>query len=178
MSRSFEKYEGTDMVIALDLSRARHFGAGESSSLERAVSLAASIAMVGAGRGQAVGLVCSDAGATAIRPGRGAGHLTRILAALAVAQADGEGSLQQTIEAATAKRGPQTLFVITPSAPDWTIARTAAASSGNLRSTIVHLTPHSYAHGSRRPRRVTDTTIWWDIGVGDEMFAASTMVAP
>jgi uncharacterized protein (DUF58 family) len=172
MSRSFEKYEGTDMLIALDLGRAHHFGGGESSSLERAVSLAASIAMLGAGRGQAVGLVCSDASATAIRPGRGAGHIARMLTALAIARADGEDAFERTIEAAMTTRGPHTLFVITPGTTDWTIDRMAAAPSGNLRSTIVHLTPGSFAHSSRRPRRVTETAIWWDISVSDEIFAA------
>ena len=182
MSKSFEKYEGTDMMIALDLDRARHHGSGDDSSLERAVSLAASIAVVGADRGQAVGLVCSDAAGTSIRPGRGAAHQTALLEALALADADGEGGFDRALESALAVRGQQSLFVITPADSDritpggsdrW-VDRLAGGSPGSVRSTIVRLRPGAFPHGSRRPRRVTDSAVWWDISLGDEVFATAS----
>ena len=174
MSRSFEKYEGTDMMIALDLDRDRHHGAGDESSLERAVSLAASIAVVGAERGQAVGLICSDGAGTTIRPGRGAAHQSALLEALALATADGEGGFDRALEAALSVRGQQTLFVITPGASDRWIDRLAGASPGSIRSTIVRLRPGAYPLGSRRPRRVTESAVWWDISLGDEIFATAS----
>ena len=171
MSRSFEKYEGTDMMIALDLDRDRHHGDGDDSSLERAVSLAASIAMVGAQRDQAVGLICNDAAGTTIRPGRGAAHQAAVLEALALAKADGDSGFDGTVEAALSVRGQQTLFVITPGASDRWIDRLAGASPGSVRSTIVRLRPGAFPLGSRRPRRVTESAVWWDISLGDEIFA-------
>ena len=114
------------MMIGLDLDRDRHHGDGDDSSLERAVSLAASIAMVGAERGQAVGLICSDAAGTTIRPGRGAAHQAAVLEALALAKADGDSGFDGTVEAALSVRGQQTLFVITPGASDRWIDRLAA----------------------------------------------------
>jgi uncharacterized protein (DUF58 family) len=173
MSKSFEKYEGNDMMIALDLDRGRHHGEGPGSSLERAVSLAASIATVGAERGQAVGLICSDAAGTLIRPGRGAAHQTILLEALALADADGRGGFEGALETALGLRGQQTLFVITPGASDdRRLDRLAGAAPGNVRTTIVRLRPGAHPEGSRRPRRVTDGAVWWDISVGDEIFAS------
>ncbi|MFY9615004.1 MAG: DUF58 domain-containing protein [Candidatus Dormiibacterota bacterium] len=175
MSKSFEKYEGNDMMIALDLDRGRHYGSGDDSSVERAVSLAASIAMVGAERGQAVGLICSDAARTNIRPGRGAPHQTVLLEALALADADGIDGFDRVLEQALSVRGNHTLFVITPEGRDerW-IDRLAGASPGNVRSTIIRLRPGAYPQGSRRPRRVTDRAVWWDISTGDEIFVTSS----
>jgi uncharacterized protein (DUF58 family) len=175
MSKTFEKYEGNDMMIALDLDRERHHGSGPESSLERAVSLAASIAMVGAERGQAVGLICSDAAGTMIRPGRGAAHQTTLLEVLALADADGRGAFGRALETALTLRGQQTLFVVTPASGDepW-LDRLTGTAHGSVRSTIVCLRPGAYPEGSRRPRRVTDSAVWWDISLGDEIFATAS----
>ena len=173
MTRSFEKYEGADLVVVLDLDRAGHRGAGDGSTLEGAVSLAASVIMVGAARGQAVGLVCNDAAWTSIPAARGAPHVARILEALAVAAADGSGGFDRAVESALVARGDQALYVISPHVADGWLNRLGAGPRGSAGSTIVNIVPGGTLRGSRRPRRVTGHATFWDIGTADEIFAST-----
>ena len=57
MSKTFEQPLTTDLWILLDLDRDVHFGEGEESTVEYAVSLAASMASQVHSRGRQVGLI-------------------------------------------------------------------------------------------------------------------------
>src|ERR671935_1630167 len=93
MSRSFETREGGDAWLVLDLQKGVHVGSGPESTLEYAISLAASLADAGLRRGGAVGLVSNDAMSTVIESGRGEHQRNRLLEHLTLAQADGTISL-------------------------------------------------------------------------------------
>jgi uncharacterized protein (DUF58 family) len=121
MSKTFEQPLTTDLWILLDLDRNVHFGEGEESTVEYAVSLAASMASQVHGRGRQVGLIANDAKGTILEPHRAVRQDRLILDYLAVAQADGRTSLTQTLAWDKIRRLPRrAIAVITPSAdPDW-----------------------------------------------------------
>jgi uncharacterized protein (DUF58 family) len=175
MVKSFEKYEGTDLTVVLDLMQGVHFGRPPVSTLEYAVSLAASVAVAGLRRNQSVGLICNDASRTHITPGSGGLQLRRILDYLAEAQADGAGGLAQLLNGLAAIRGHQSVVVITPrAAGEWLDRLARADRGGGRRNTILHLEAESFGG----PAQTVDTDAlslgeqltWWSLGAGDEIF--------
>ena len=136
MSKTFEQPLTTDLWILLDLDRNVHFGEGENSTLEYAVSLAASMAAQVHSRGRQVGLIANDGKGTILEPHRAARQDRLILDYLAVAQADGRTSLTQTLAWDKIRRLPRrAIAVITPSAdPEW--VRLLQAVRGR-RSTMI-----------------------------------------
>ncbi|MEO8744549.1 MAG: DUF58 domain-containing protein [Candidatus Dormiibacterota bacterium] len=121
MSKTFEQPLTTDLWILLDLDRGVHFGEGEDSTLEYAVSLAASMASQVHSRGRQIGLIANDSKGTILEPHRAVRQDRLILDYLAVAQADGRTPLTQTLAWDKIRRLPRrAIAVITPSAdPEW-----------------------------------------------------------
>ena len=121
MSKTFEQPLTTDIWILLDLDRKVHVGTGEESTVEYAVSLAASMAHQVSSRGREVGLIANDARGTFLQPHRAIRQDRLILDYLAIAQADGHTSLRQALAWDRVRRLPRrAIAVITPSAdPDW-----------------------------------------------------------
>jgi uncharacterized protein (DUF58 family) len=121
MSKTFEQPLTTDLWILLDLDRSVHFGEGENSTVEYAISLAASMASQVHGQGRQVGLIANDAKGTLLEPHRAVRQDRLILDYLAIAQADGRTPLTKTIAWDRIRRLPRrAIAVITPSAdPDW-----------------------------------------------------------
>jgi uncharacterized protein (DUF58 family) len=136
MSKTFEQPLTTDLWILLDLDRNVHFGEGEESTVEYAVSLAASMAAQVHSRGRQVGLIANDSRGTVLEPHRAVRQDRLILEYLAVAQADGRTPLTQTLAWDRIRRLPRrAVAVITPSAdPDW--VRLLQAVRGR-RSTMI-----------------------------------------
>jgi uncharacterized protein (DUF58 family) len=132
MSKTFEQPLTTDLWILLDLDRNVHFGEGEESTVEYAVSLAASMAAQVHSRGRQVGLIANDSRGTVLEPHRAVRQDRLILEYLAVAQADGRTPLTQTLAWDRMRRA---IAVITPSAdPEW--VRLLQAVRGR-RSTMI-----------------------------------------
>src|SRR5260370_6891690 len=96
MSKTFEQPLTTDLWILLDLDRAVHFGQDEESTVEYAVSLAASMASQVHSRGRQVGLIANDSRGTVLEPHRAVRQDRLILDYLAVCTADGRTPLTQT----------------------------------------------------------------------------------
>lgn len=121
MSKTFEQPLTTDLWILLDLDRNVHWGEGEESTLEYAVSLAASMAAQVHSRGRQVGLIANDSRGTILEPHRAVRQDRLILDYLAVAQADGRTPLTHTLAWDRIRRLPRrAIAVITPSAdPAW-----------------------------------------------------------
>lgn len=117
MSKTFEQPLTTDLWIALDLQREVHFGEGEESTLEYAVSLAASLVAQVRQRGRMVGLMTNDRRGTVLEPHRMERDGAGILEYLAVAEADGSQPLARALAWDRVRRAPHRTFaVITPSA--------------------------------------------------------------
>jgi uncharacterized protein (DUF58 family) len=136
VSKTFEQPLTTDLWILLDLDRSVHFGEGENSTVEYAVSLAASMASQIHSRGRQVGLIANDSKGTMLQPHRAVRQDRLIHDYLAVAQADGRTSLTQTLAWDRIRRLPRrAIAVITPSAdPEW--VRLLQAVRGR-RSTMI-----------------------------------------
>jgi uncharacterized protein (DUF58 family) len=137
MSKTFEQPLTTDLWILLDLDRSVHFGEGENSTVEYAISLAASMASQVHGRGRQVGLIANDAKGTLLEPHRAVRQDRLILDYLAIAQADGRTPLTKTLAWDRIRRLPRrAIAVITPSAdPDW--VRLLQAVRGRRTTLIV-----------------------------------------
>jgi uncharacterized protein (DUF58 family) len=137
MSKTFEQPLTTDIWIVLDLDRKVHHGEGEESTVEYAVSLAASMATQVHSRGRQVGLIANDARGTFLEPHRILRQDRLILDYLAIAQADGHTSLSQALAWDRMRRLPRrAIAVITPSAePDW--VRLLQAVRGRRTTLIV-----------------------------------------
>jgi uncharacterized protein (DUF58 family) len=137
MSKTFEQPLTTDLWILLDLDRSVHFGEGEESTVEYAVSLAASMASQVHSRGRQVGLIANDSRGTILEPHRAVRQDRLILDYLAVAQADGRTPLTKTLAWDRIRRLPRrAIAVITPSAdPDW--VRLLQAVRGRRTTMIV-----------------------------------------
>jgi uncharacterized protein (DUF58 family) len=137
MSKTFEQPLTTDIWIVLDLDRRVHHGEGEESTVEYAISLAASMASQVHSRGRQVGLIANDARGTFLEPHRVLRQDRLILDYLAIAQADGSASLSQALAWDRMRRLPRrAIAVITPSAePDW--VRLLQAVRGRRTTLIV-----------------------------------------
>lgn len=136
MSKSFEQPLTADLWIVLDLDRSVHWGEGEESTLEYAVSLAASLAMQIHDRGRRVGLIANDGRATLIEPHRAVRQDRLIMDYLAIARADGSQNLARAMTWDRVRRLPRrALAVITPSADSGWV-RTMQAVRGRGTSLI------------------------------------------
>jgi uncharacterized protein (DUF58 family) len=121
MSKTFEQPLTADLWVVLDLNRGVHHGEGEESTLEYAISLAASVAIQVHSRGRRVGLIANDARGTVLEPHRALRQDRVILDYLAVAQADGPQVLARALAWERIRRLPRrAIAVITPSPdPHW-----------------------------------------------------------
>jgi uncharacterized protein (DUF58 family) len=133
MSRTFEQPMTADLWVVLDLDRSVHHGEGEESTLEYAVSLAASISMHVIRRGRRVGLVANDGRGTLLEPHRAARQDQMILDYLATAGATGSRHLSEALGWDRLRRLPRrAVAVITPSPdPGWLLAAQALRERGS-----------------------------------------------
>jgi uncharacterized protein (DUF58 family) len=117
VSKTFEQPLTSDLLILLDLQRSVHHGKGEESTLEYAVSLAASINAQVHSQGRQVGLITNDSRGTILTPHRAFRLERAVLEYLAVAQADGDLPIGSPQVWDRVRRLPgRMLAVITPSA--------------------------------------------------------------
>jgi uncharacterized protein (DUF58 family) len=132
MSKTFEQPLTADLWVVLDLDRNVHFGEGEESTLEYAISLAASVAMQVHSRGRKVGMIANDGRGTVLEPHRAVRQDRVILDYLAVAQADGGQHLARAMAWERIRRLPRRgIAVITPSPdPHWVSVMQAIRGRG------------------------------------------------
>ncbi len=163
MSKTFEQPLTADIWIVLDLDRAVHHGEGEESTLEYAVSLAASVALQIHGRGRKVGLIANDGKGTVLEPHRAVRQERVILDYLAVAQADGNQSLARALAWDRIRRLPRrAIGVITPS-PDPNWIGTLQAIRGRSRSLIAfYIDASSFG--------APDTNLSFDLGTDVDLY--------
>ena len=105
-----------DLWIVLDLERRVQAGVDDESTEEYGVILAASLADRTLRQNRAVGLIAHGQELAYVTPGRGKGHMWRILQALAEVKAGGTHALDHVLEHMRHSLGHGTsLLVITPS---------------------------------------------------------------
>ncbi|MHB1525685.1 MAG: DUF58 domain-containing protein [Candidatus Dormibacteria bacterium] len=173
MSRTFDAEEGSDLLVALDLRRGLHHGSAPESSLEYAVTMAASVAHGALRHGRAVALLATDRALTSLAAGRGAPQQQLIMETLALAQADGQVSLGQVLARhlpAWRSRGNVVLVTSDPSG-EW-VEAVAACSQAGHRAVAVYIDALSFAH---QPSITPIPAQWrlildiWAIRQGDDL---------
>jgi uncharacterized protein (DUF58 family) len=95
--KEFDLEQTADLWIVLDLERTAHGGSGDASSVEAAVSAAASIAVQTLAENRAVGLTVSSRRQHVLQPDRGTRVEQKILHLLANVQADGSRPLAEVL---------------------------------------------------------------------------------
>jgi len=95
--KEFDLEQAADLWLVLDLERSSQGGVGESSSVEAAVSAAASIALRTLADNRAVGLTASARRTRVLTPDRGTRLEQKILHLLANVQADGNQPLAEVV---------------------------------------------------------------------------------
>jgi uncharacterized protein (DUF58 family) len=173
MSRSFETREGGDAWIVLDLQSSVHAGEAPDSTLEYAMSMAASLADAALRRGGAIGLVSNDSRSSLIEAARGDQQRKKLFEHFTLAEADGTVPLAKLLRAQRQQwqhRGG--LIVITPS-PDerWVEALLDLGGRGH-RSLVVYLDPQGF--GGQQPTlasagRWRQALNWWIINGPDDV---------
>lgn len=138
MSRTFDAEEGADLLVVLDLRRGLNVGDGPNSSLEYAVSLAASVAHAGLARGRAVSLFATSRAITSIPAARGEVQEQAILETLALCQADGQLGLDRVLPLhLPAWRTRGNVVVVTSDASGGWVESVAAASQPGQRAVAI-----------------------------------------
>jgi uncharacterized protein (DUF58 family) len=119
--KEFDLEQAADLWLLLDLERAAHAGDPESSSVETAVSAAASIALRTLEDNRAVGITASARRTQLLTPDRGPRVEQKILHLLANVQADGAQPLAEVVVATLPQlRRGMTLCIVTGSTErDW-----------------------------------------------------------
>jgi uncharacterized protein (DUF58 family) len=177
MSRSFETREGGDAWIVLDLQASVHAGEAPDSTLEYAMSMAASIADAALRRGGAIGLVSNDSQLSVIEAARGDQQRKKLFEQFTLAQADGTLSLASLLTSQRQQwqhRGG--LIVITPSGDNhWLEALLDLGVRGH-RSLVIYLEPRGF--GGHQPLLATagrwrQAVNWWIIRGPEELEPAT-----
>src|SRR5258708_39566020 len=152
MSKTFEQPPTTDLWILLDLDHNVHYGEGEESTVEYAVSLAASMAAQVHSRGRQVGLIVNDSKGTILEPHRAARQDRIILYYLPVATADGRPSLSKTLASERIRRLPRrAVAVITPSADEEWVRLLQAARGRRSALIVFYLDAASFGGPDQNP---------------------------
>ena len=173
MSRSFETREGGDAWIVLDLQAAVHAGEAPESTLEYAMSMAASIADAALRRGGAIGLVSNDSRLSVIEAARGEQQQKRLFEHFTLAQADGTVSLATLLNSQRQQwRHRGGLIVITPSADEHWLEALLDLGVRGQRSLVVYLDPRGF--GGSQPSlapagRWRQAVNWWIIRGADDL---------
>ena len=165
MSRSFETREGGDAWIVLDLQARVHAGEAPDSTLEYAMSMAASLTDAALRRGSAIGLVTNDGQLNVIEAARGDQQRNKLFEYFTLAQADGTVSLASLLASQRQEwqhRGG--LIVITPSSDEHWVGALLDLGVRGHRSLVVYLDPRGF--GGTQPSlaaagRWRQALNWW-----------------
>jgi uncharacterized protein (DUF58 family) len=173
MSRVYETRQSADVLVMLDLQRGQHFGEAPESSLEYAVSIAASLCHASIRRGQAFGLVSNDSAHTGFGAGRGEAQRLRILDYLATCSDDGDVPLAAALQRhGEGWRGRGSIVVVTSNRSQGWVEALLDLGVRGQRHLAVFVEPTSFgAPGPplRIPAAWRLALDWWQVRRGDEL---------
>ncbi len=146
----FEDERSTDLVIALETQRGSSAGKGNETSFEHAVTLAASLANLAAGRGHAVALVTPGTAPGTLRWLRGGAATAALMESLATVEADSEGSLTDALPGLAGSLPPGTAVEwITPLPGERLVSVVTALAEQRMAVTVLGIDRDSFAPGTR-----------------------------
>jgi uncharacterized protein (DUF58 family) len=145
MVKLFELDPASDVWIVLDLFGRVQAGAGDDSTEEHSVRIAASIARFFLLNNRSVGFVASGRQFHLTEPERGIGQFARILEALAIAQAQGDVPLADLLNHEGRRFGRRTtVIVITPSTDDAWVGSLQLLAGRGVKIASVVLEPRTF----------------------------------
>lgn len=131
--KEFELDRTADLWIYLDLDRHWHRGEGESATIERAVTVVASVVQKALREHRNVGLITSGLKPDVLQPDRGSKQSGKLMQYLAEIQASGDLSIAETlIETTPRLRRGSSCLIVTPS-----LDRQWVRPAGTLREAAI-----------------------------------------
>ena len=131
--KEFELDKTADLWIYLDLDRHWHRGEGELATIERAVTVIASVIAKALREHRSVGLVTNGRRAETLQPDRGTKQFGKLMQFLAEVQAGGELPLAETLIETTPRiRRGSSCLIVTPS-----LDRQWVRPAGTLREAAI-----------------------------------------
>jgi uncharacterized protein (DUF58 family) len=147
--KEYEQRVSASAVIVLDLGQAAHRGQGAQSSLEYAVTIAASLAQHVASMGNSLSIISTNAEGFFLPMDRGEHQLHKALEHLAVVRADGAADFAAALGARLAQIPPAaTVFVITPSVDPHLAYPLLMLRAASAHVTAVLIAAHTFADGA------------------------------
>jgi uncharacterized protein (DUF58 family) len=145
MVKTFELDPASDIWVILDLEQRVAAGAGDDSTEEWGVRVAASVARHYLVSNRSVGLISFGRDLRVIEPERGQQQMTRILETLAMARAIGDAPLGNLLQEEQRRFGRHTTLVVVTSATDdhWLTAIQSLTQRG-VRAAVVLLDPSTF----------------------------------
>jgi uncharacterized protein (DUF58 family) len=144
--KEFDLEQAADLWLLLDLQRAAHAGPSDSSSVETAVSAAASIAVRTLEENRAVGITVSSRRQQHLTPDRGTRVEQKILNLLANVQADGSQPLAEVVVSTLPQlRRGMTLCIVTGSTDREWVRALASLRRRGIGTMVVLLDRFSFA---------------------------------
>jgi uncharacterized protein (DUF58 family) len=154
MVKTFELDPASDIWVVLDLERRVNWGAGEDSTEEYGVRVAASVARHYLVQNRSVGFISFGKDLQVVEPERGTQQLTRILESLATANAVGDAPLINVLMEEGNRFGRHTtLLVVTSATDDHWVTGLQSLSQRGVRIAAVLVDPSSFGD-SRTPLAV------------------------
>ena len=149
MVKTFELDPASNVWIVLDLDAAQHVGGGEVSTVEYAVTAAASVARLFLVQNRSVGLMLFGRELVEVSPNRGSQHLSRILDALAGAEPVSDVPLGTLLNEQAHSWGRDTTLIVITAATDprWVMALRALSARG-VKAAVILM--HLESFGGRR----------------------------
>lgn len=172
--KEYEALRHDVISIHLDLHSANHYGKGATSTLETAISAAASLARGGLAEQRSVAVMGKNLPPGVGRPGSGQAHMHRIMVSLAEAQpADGRFAEALVSQLRTVPQGAS-VFIITTAAEEGLVGALSGAMSGRGSATLLVVegdlaADDKHAPDERfmvQPRRAMESARAAGIGVG------------
>jgi uncharacterized protein (DUF58 family) len=144
--KEFDLEQAADLWLLLDLQRGAHAGPSDASSVETAVSAAASIAVHTLGENRAVGITVSSRRQQHLTPDRGTRVEQKILNLLANVQADGSQPLAEVVVSTLPQlRRGMTLCIVTGSTDREWVRALASLRRRGIGTMVVLLDRFSFA---------------------------------
>ncbi len=138
MVKQFEPDPTSDVWVLLDMHRRSQVGAGQESTEEYGVTVAASLARHFLTAGRAVGLLAYGEHRLVIPSDRGGRQILKVLDELAVVRADGRMPLAEVLAAEALRFGRNTtLLIVTPSTEDAWVAGLSHMRERGISSAVV-----------------------------------------
>jgi uncharacterized protein (DUF58 family) len=148
MVKIFELDPASDIWIILDLHRDVHVGAGDESTEEYGVRIAASVARYFLTANRSVGFMTFGRNFDVIEADRGVQQYTRILESLAMARSWGDVPLGNLLSNEARRFGRHTtVVVITPSTDEAWVAGLGALQQRGVKVAAILLEPSTFGAG-------------------------------